>query len=105
MGRQILDHGVSRGTAMSRIIAPEGVKRQLAVPRQIQERNSFMSTVSKLPCDVKDLGLAGTGKLRIEWAAQFMPTLASIRKRFAAEKPLKGIRVSACLHVTTETDN
>ncbi|MBI2815690.1 MAG: adenosylhomocysteinase [Acidobacteria bacterium] len=64
-----------------------------------------MSTVSKLACDVKDLNLAGVGKLRIEWAGQFMPTLASIRKRFAREKPLKGIRVSACLHVTTETAN
>ncbi len=64
-----------------------------------------MSTVSKLPCDVKDLALASTGKLRIEWASQFMPTLASIRKRFVKERPLKGLRVAACLHVTTETAN
>lgn len=53
--------------------------------------------------DVKDKGLAEKGKLRIEWAAQSMPVLRSIRDRFAAEKPLKDIRIAACLHVTTET--
>src|SRR3989338_6699034 len=53
--------------------------------------------------DIKDAGLAGKGKLRIEWAAQNMPVLNQIRERFAKEKPLKGIRVGACLHVTTET--
>ena len=64
-----------------------------------------MSTLTRLDCDVKDLALADTGKLRIEWAQQFMQTLGSIRKRFAKEKPIKGIRISACLHVTTETAN
>jgi len=64
-----------------------------------------MPTVAKTACDVKDLALAATGKLRIEWAGQFMPTLASIRKRFVKEQPLKGVRVAACLHVTTETAN
>ena len=53
--------------------------------------------------DVKDIGLAPKGKLRIEWAEQFMPVLRSIRERFHKEKPLEGIRLSACLHVTTET--
>lgn len=53
--------------------------------------------------DVKDQGLAGKGKLRVEWAAQSMPVLRSIRERFAVEKPLAGIRMAACLHVTTET--
>jgi len=53
--------------------------------------------------DVKDVGLAKKGKLRIEWAAQEMPVLRSITERFSKEKPLKGIRVVACLHVTTET--
>lgn len=53
--------------------------------------------------DVKDKGLADKGKLRIEWAAQSMPVLRSIRDRFATEKPLKDIRIAACLHVTTET--
>lgn len=55
--------------------------------------------------DVKDLSLAGAGKLRIEWANQQMPVLASIRERFVKEQPLKGYRLGACLHVTTETAN
>ena len=53
--------------------------------------------------DVKDKGLADKGKLRIEWAAQSMPVLRSIKERFAVEKPLQGLRMAACLHVTTET--
>lgn len=55
--------------------------------------------------DVKDLGLAKEGKLRLEWAAEEMPVLAQIRERFNKEKPLKGIKIAACLHVTTETGN
>jgi adenosylhomocysteinase len=53
--------------------------------------------------DIKDINLAKKGTLRIEWAAQEMPVLKSIAERFKREKPLKGYRVSACLHVTTET--
>jgi len=53
--------------------------------------------------DVKDINLAGKGRLRIEWAGMSMPVLASIRDRFLKEKPLDGLRLSACLHVTTET--
>lgn len=53
--------------------------------------------------DVKDINLAKKGKLRIEWAAQEMPVLRNISERFGKEKPLQGIRVVACLHVTTET--
>jgi adenosylhomocysteinase len=55
--------------------------------------------------DVKDISLADAGRKRIEWADRDMPVLASIRKRFLAEKPLAGIRIAACLHVTTETAN
>ncbi|MEJ2733805.1 MAG: adenosylhomocysteinase [Anaerolineae bacterium] len=55
--------------------------------------------------DVKDTGLASAGERRIEWAEQEMPVLRLIRERFAQEKPLTGIRVAACLHVTTETAN
>jgi len=55
--------------------------------------------------DIKDPSLASKGKLRIEWAWKTMPVLASIEQRFAKEKPLKGQRLSACLHVTTETAN
>lgn len=55
--------------------------------------------------DVKDMGLAAKGRLRIEWAEKEMPVLRSITERFRKEKPLKGIRLAACLHVTTETAN
>ena len=53
--------------------------------------------------DIKDINLAAKGRLRIEWAGMSMPVLASIKERFLKEKPLKGLRLSACLHVTTET--
>ena len=53
--------------------------------------------------DIKDIELAEKGRLRIEWAEQNMPVLRLIRKRFKKERPLAGVRVSACLHVTTET--
>lgn len=55
--------------------------------------------------DVRDHSLAPQGKLRIEWAAREMPVLQLIRERFAKEKPLKGARISGCLHITTETAN
>jgi adenosylhomocysteinase len=53
--------------------------------------------------DVKDMGLADRGKLRIEWANQSMPVLNRIKEEFLSTQPLKGIRIAACLHVTTET--
>ena len=56
-------------------------------------------------CDIKDLSLASKGRLRIEWADNQMPVLKIIRERFAKERPLKGKRISCCLHVTTETAN
>lgn len=55
--------------------------------------------------DVKDFALATQGKKRIDWAEQNMPVLRQVREQFARTKPLKGIRLSACLHVTTETAN
>ncbi|MCX8027021.1 MAG: adenosylhomocysteinase, partial [Thermodesulfovibrionales bacterium] len=58
---------------------------------------------TKKDYDVKDIRLADKGRLRIEWASMEMPVLRSIKERFAKEKPLKGIRLCACLHVTTET--
>lgn len=58
-----------------------------------------------LKYDVKDLNLAEGGRRRIEWADHEMPVLRHIRERFAKEQPLKGARISACLHVTTETAN
>src|SRR5437867_1994667 len=53
--------------------------------------------------DVKNLSLAPEGRLKIEWAEQSMPVLRQVRERFTREQPLKGIRLGACLHVTTET--
>ena len=64
-----------------------------------------METAPKLTGDVKDLMLAEEGKRRIQWANQHMPVLQLIRKQFIKEQPLKGIRMSACLHVTSETAN
>ena len=64
-----------------------------------------METATKLAGDVKDLTLAEKGKRKIEWANQQMPVLQLIRKQFIKDQPLKGIRMSACLHVTSETAN
>jgi adenosylhomocysteinase len=58
---------------------------------------------SKVAYDIKDINLAERGRLRIEWASQSMPVLKLINERFKKEKPLKGVKISACLHVTTET--
>ncbi len=64
-----------------------------------------MSAATTVSGDVKDLSQADVGKRRIEWAGQSMPVLAAIRKQFIKTQPLAGMRVSACLHVTTETAN
>ena len=64
-----------------------------------------MATTHSLAGDVKDLALAERGKRKIEWANQQMPVLQLIRKRFISEQPLRGVRLSACLHVTSETAN
>ena len=55
--------------------------------------------------DIRDRDLAKIGKQQIDWANRFMPVLALIREQFSREKPLQGMRISACLHVTTETAN
>src|SRR3989454_1581164 len=64
-----------------------------------------MATIPAQRYDVKDINLADDGRRMIEWAAQEMPVLQEIRERFAREQPLKGQKLSACLHVTTETAN
>jgi adenosylhomocysteinase len=64
-----------------------------------------MTSQSSAQGDVRDLGLAEEGIRRIEWAAREMPVIGLIRERFAKEKPLRGVRVSGCLHITTETAN
>jgi adenosylhomocysteinase len=58
-----------------------------------------------MDCDVRDLGLAEEGRERIEWAAGEMGVLALVRERFEKERPFEGIRIGACMHVTTETAN
>jgi adenosylhomocysteinase len=64
-----------------------------------------MSTKSAAEFDIKDIGLAAEGKKRIEWSEREMPVLRLIREKFATEKPLEGVRLVACAHVTTETAN
>lgn len=64
-----------------------------------------MTAMQSIEFDVKDISLAPDGKRRIEWAEREMPVLRLIRERFAAEQPLRGVRLIACAHVTTETAN
>jgi adenosylhomocysteinase len=64
-----------------------------------------VNTQTQVACDVKDIALADLGKRRTEWAFQSMPVLQTIRKQFIKTQPLAGLRVAACLHVTTETAN
>ena len=64
-----------------------------------------MAQAATPQADVKDLSLASLGQSRIEWAAQEMPVLRLIKERFEREKPLRGVKLSACLHVTSETAN
>ena len=64
-----------------------------------------MATRPTLKGDIRDIGLADAGALKIEWADRQMPVLAGIRERFAIEQPLAGWKISACLHVTAETAN
>src|SRR5438093_9988611 len=64
-----------------------------------------MTVTTQFRCDIKDRSLAAQGKKRALWADSDMPVLARIRKRFQKEKPLAGLRQSACLHVTAETAN
>jgi adenosylhomocysteinase len=64
-----------------------------------------VSQTKAIEYDVADMSLADAGRLRVQWAERFMPVLRQIRERFAEERPLEGLRVAACLHVTTETAN
>jgi adenosylhomocysteinase len=73
--------------------------------RKNSKEEQHLATAELKSGDVKDIKLADAGKRKIEWAGNQMPVLESIRKRFLKEQPLKGLRVSACLHVTSETAN
>src|ERR1700722_8198943 len=83
--------------------SPESVRDSISATRANPTGTLIeMVTVAN---DVADLALADSGKDRIEWAERDMPVLRLIRERFAKEQPLKGQRIVACLHVTTETAN
>ena len=73
--------------------------------RLVRRKELGMNQKIASQSDIKDPSLAEAGKLRIEWASKEMPVVRLIRERFAKEKPLEGIRISACLHITTETAN
>src|SRR5919109_2809854 len=76
------------------------------MPAVKKESSTAMSTAAtQVRSDVKNIDLADQGKRRIEWANQSMKVLQSIRKDFIKNEPLKGMRISACLHVTAETAN
>ncbi len=78
----------------------------MAVPaRKVVSLKKKAPRGAPVACDVKDLSLAEKGRLRIEWAGRSMPVLHQIRDRFAKSRPLEGLRLVACLHVTTETAN
>src|SRR6476661_7435787 len=64
-----------------------------------------MSSAPSVEYDVKDISLSSSGRQRIEWAEREMPVLRLIRERFAGEKPLSGVKLIACAHITTETAN
>jgi adenosylhomocysteinase len=64
-----------------------------------------MSTTTSIKHDIANPALAAEGKKRIEWAERNMPVLAQIRERFEKTKPFTGVRIAACMHVTTETAN
>src|SRR5438105_5867701 len=89
------------GAAQARASAG-GVTPETRLPRP-GTRRKRMATTRRY--DVKDLSLAPEGVRRISWADRQMPVLTAIREHFTAEQPLAGYRVSACLHVTTETAN
>ena len=106
----------SRGLAGPRRRPARATARQLrpgpsdrfdrpAVRRRPARGTPMTDTTTHVPHDVTDLSLAAEGLRRIEWAEREMPVLRLIRERFEREKPLAGLRIGACLHVTTETAN
>ncbi len=73
--------------------------------RSARRGNGAVTNGAAVAGHVKDMRLVREGRLRIEWADRHMPVLRSIRARFAKERPLRGVKIAACLHVTTETAN
>src|SRR5271170_452041 len=97
---------MGRATFVGRLCGGGGVRCDETfahLPRIVGVLN--LPLLDSAPGHVKDLGRAEAGRSRIGWAASYMPVLAQIHDRFEVEKPLAGIRIGACLHVTTETAN
>jgi len=90
------------GNIMAR---PRHLHKNILPKKARKQENMAPSVTTDISFDIKNIELADLGKRRIEWANQSMPVLQSIRKEFIKNQPLKGIRISACLHVTTETAN
>src|SRR5262245_36696295 len=84
---------------------PTGPKRSARRSGPERKAPSAKERGDVIDCDVKDRNLADRGRARILWADDQMPVVRSIRERFAREKPLKDLRLAACLHVTSETAN
>jgi hypothetical protein len=86
------------------MVAPRRGALLIAI-KPVARAAGMVSAMTGTPRRIKDPALAPQGERRIGWAAAEMPVLAGLRSRFARERPLAGVRVSACLHVTAETAN
>ena len=91
------------GWRFARLIIEIEAKHQVVPVRPVDQEDNL--TTKSSAGDVKDISLAGDGVRRIKWAANEMPVVEGIRERFEREKPLRGIKIAACLHVTSETAN
>src|SRR5439155_727510 len=100
------EHARHRRLRATRLRHPRALHRGAGrPPRRVGAALRGVEGEEAMTIDVSDIGLAGAGARRIEWAAREMPVLASIRERFAKERPLRDLRIGACLHVTAETAN
>src|SRR3979411_2488442 len=102
--------GILTGSVSSCILQDEASSRNpfrqsKFIFLRVKRHRRSMSTAAQVNGDIKNVELADLGKKRIEWANQSMKVVQIIRKEFIKNQPLKGIRVSACLHVTAETAN
>src|SRR6266536_3216597 len=77
----------------------------IQISKTDNQRKQMSTAMPAIEHDIKDISLAPQGKRRIDWSEREMPVLRLIRERFAAEQPLKGVRLVACAHITTETAN
>src|SRR5207245_2023614 len=100
------EHARHRRLRATRLRHPRALHRGAGrTPGRVGAAVRRLEGEEAMTIEVSDMGLAGAGARRIEWAAREMPVLASIRERFAKDRPLRDLRVGACLHVTAETAN